>query len=209
MIDICPTITSDNIKSYAEQMERIVPFAHRIHIDLADGVFTPNKLIDIEDVWWPGNVRADLHVMYKNPIDYLDLLIALKPQLIIVQAEANGEFSDFSKRVRENGIEAGVALLPETSPEIIKSGLEFVDHVLIFSGNLGHQGGGKVDFKLLDKVRKIKELKPSIEVSWDGGVDDQSAVQLVHGGVEVLNVGNFIQDAPDAEKAYMKLRTLI
>jgi ribulose-phosphate 3-epimerase len=209
MIDICPTITTNHSHTYREQMERITPFATRVHIDLADGVFTPNKLMPVDQVWWPGGMRADLHVMFQKPFDYLDILVALGPQLVIVHAEAEGDFLAFAKRLHHHGIEAGVALLPDTKPEIIKPGLEFIDHVLIFSGNLGYQGGSEANLALLDKVSAIKSLKPTIEVSWDGGVNDQNAAQLVQGGIEVLNVGSYIQKAPDAEKAYTTLRGLI
>ena len=39
------------------QMEQVVGFATRLHIDVSDGEFTPNKLIDLEYVWWPGGLR--------------------------------------------------------------------------------------------------------------------------------------------------------
>lgn len=209
MIDICPTITTDDPKEYRIQMERVVPFATRIHIDLADGEFTPNALTPIDQVWWPGGVRADLHIMYKRPLDHLEELLALDPQLVIVHAEADGDFLTFAEALHAHGIEAGVALLPETTPDVLKPGLALIDHVLIFSGNLGYQGGSHADTQLLDKVTAIKELKPTIEIGWDGGVNDQNAAELVRGGVEVLNVGGFIQQAPNAQEAYAALRTLI
>lgn len=209
MIDICPTVTTDDPKEYRMQMERVVPFATRIHIDLADGEFTPNSLTPIDQVWWPGGMRADLHVMYKRPLDHLEALLALDPQLVIVHAEAEGDFLAFAEALHVHGIEAGVALLPETKPDVLKPGLALIDHVLIFSGNLGYQGGSQADMQLLDKVTAIKELKPTIEVGWDGGVNDQNAAELVRGGVEVLNVGGFIQKSPDAQEAYAALRALI
>ena len=205
MVDICPTITTDNPHVYRTQMERVAGFTHRVHIDLADGEFTPNALTSPTQVWWPAGVRADLHVMYKRPFEHLDALVALGPQLIIVHAEAEGDFLTFAEKLHHHGIEAGVALLPETPPEIIKPGLELIDHVMIFSGNLGYQGGSEVNFDLLEKVKAIKGLKPGVEIGWDGGVNDQNVKRLAEGGVEVLNVGGFIQKAPDAAEAYAKL----
>lgn len=190
-------------------MERVADFAHRVHIDLGDGIFTPNTLIPIDEVWWPGGVRADLHVMYQDPTDYIPALMALGPQLIIVQAEAKGDFLHLGKHLHEHGIEAGVALLPETKPEIIRPGLEYIDHVLIFSGNLGRQGGSHADLSLLEKVLIIKSLKSSIEIGWDGGVDDSNIKQLVDGGIEVVNAGGFIQHAAEPSKAFGELQAAI
>jgi ribulose-phosphate 3-epimerase len=204
-VDICPTIDAEDLDAYQKQMERIVAFTHRVHIDLADGIFTPNKLVPIDQVWWPGGVRADLHVMYKRPFDHLDALVALGPQLIIVQAEAEGDFPVFVNHVHKHGIEAGIALLQDTPVETILPSLPVIDHVLVFSGNLGHQGGSQADLSLLKKVKVIKEKRPGIEISWDGGVNDKNIQQLVAGGVEVINVGGFIQHAEDPHKAYESL----
>lgn len=208
MVDICPTIDAEDEPAYREQVEHIIPFAHRVHIDLGDGQFTPNTLVSIDRVWWPGGMRADLHVMYKRPFEYLDALIALSPQLIIVHAEAEGDFPGFVKLIHQHGIEAGVALLQRTSVETIMPALEEIDHVLIFSGNLGYQGGSKADLSLLDKVHAIKDAKPNIEIGWDGGVNDSNIRQIVQAGVEVVNVGGYFQTSDDVMKAYKVLTSI-
>lgn len=204
---ICPTVTTDDLAVYKLQVEQTLKYAHRIHIDLADGVFT-NKLVEIEDVWWPGGVRADLHVMYERPFAHADALIALRPQLIIVHAEAEGSFRAFATQAHHYGIEVGVALLPETPVDDIEPALDVIDHVLIFSGHLGHFGG-HADLALLDKARRLKELKPRIELGWDGGVNDQNAKALVEGGIDVLNAGGFLHGATAPEVAYAKLKAAI
>lgn len=209
MIDICPTIDAETVEMYQKQVERIASFAHRVHIDLGDGVFTPNTLVPIDQVWWPGGVRADLHVMYKQPFKHLEALVALGPQLVIVHAEADGDFPGFVTYMHDHGIEAGVALLQETAVETIIPALELIDHVLIFSGNLGHQGGSQADLKLLDKVKAVKAARPNIEVGWDGGVTDQNIQQLVAAGVEVVNVGAFVQHADNAAHAYKTLQSAL
>lgn len=200
--DICPTITRRTPEDYQRQIERVAHFARRIHIDVADGALAPNELLPIDQVWWPGGVRADLHVMYRQPMKYLRTLIALGPQLVVLHAEAEGNFQECADLLHHHGIEAGIALLPQTPVETIEPGLDFIDHVLIFSGNLGHQGGSHADLKLLEKVKRLKKLKPSVEIGWDGGVNDQNIRQLVQGGVEVVNTGGFIQNSPDPAAAY-------
>jgi ribulose-phosphate 3-epimerase len=205
VIDICPTIDAEDMETYGKQVEHIVSFAHRVHIDLGDGEFTPNTLIPIDEVWWPGGMRADLHVMYKQPFQHLETLVALGPQLIIVHAEADGDFPGFVKFVHSHGVEAGIALLQDTPVDTILPALELIDHVLVFSGNLGHQGGSKVDFKLLDKVKAIKSAKPTIEIGWDGGVNEGNIKKIAAAGVEVVNVGGYLQHSKDAAKAYITL----
>lgn len=205
---ICPTVTTDDPNVYRRQMEQTVAYAHRVHIDLGDGVFTRNKLTAIEDVWWPGGMRADLHVMYQRPFDHLPALLALRPQLIIVHAEADGDFRDFATQAHHYGIEVGVALLPETPVEAIQPALVMIDHVLIFSGNIGHFGG-HADLGLLDKVTQLRALKPSLEIGWDGGVNDGNVHDLAVGGVDVLNAGGYLHGAVEPRIAYATLKAAI
>ena len=203
-VSICPTITTDDSDTYARQVELTLSYAHRIHIDLADGIFTPNRLTSVENVWWPGGVRADLHVMYEQPFEHAEALVALRPQLIIVHAEAEGDFLAFAAICHKHGIEVGVALLPETPVEAIAPALEIIDHVLIFSGHLGHFGG-HADMSLLGKVQKLKELKPQVEVGWDGGINNTNVRALALGGVDVLNAGGYLHGAMAPKTAYLKL----
>lgn len=208
MTTICPTILADNPDDYRRQMERIEAFAERIHVDVMDGNFASNCGIGLDEIWWRGNRTVDVHIMYRRPAEHLDVILALKPRLVIVHAEAEGDFFAFSKTLHEHGIEAGVALLPETPVKLIANAMESIDHILIFSGKLGHFGG-EADVDLLDKVKAIRELKPTVEIGWDGGVNDQNARHLAEGGVDVLNVGGFIQHADDAAHAYATLKALV
>ncbi len=205
---ICPTVLSGDAEEYHEQMKRIAQFATRVHIDLADGRFAPTKTLPIHQVWWPGGIQADLHVMYKEPFRHTKELIGLKPQLIIVHAEADGDFMAFADQAHTAGIAVGVALRPETMPAVIVPALDFIDHVLVFSGHLGHFGG-QADTHLLTKVLQLKQQKPSLEIGWDGGINNKNAAVLAAGGVNVLNTGGFIQHAADPQAAYEQLEDAV
>lgn len=207
MIDVCPTITTASPEEYHAYMKRLSSFARRVHIDLADGSLTTNTLISPENVWWPAGMRADIHLMDRRPFVHIHALTALNPQLVIVQAEAEGDFAVFAETMHRHGIEAGVALLPSTAVDSLRPALELIDHVLIFSGNLGSYGG-LADLRLLTKAAELKKLKPSLELSFDGGINDTNAAELVSGGIEVLNVGGFIAHAADPEAAWRRLVNL-
>lgn len=205
---ICPTIIARNAQEFQEQMQRTAGFATRVHIDLADGIFTHVKLTPIKEIWWPGGVAADLHVMYQEPFRHAQEPLRLRPQLIIVHAEADGNFMQFADDAHGAGIQVGVALKPETSVEVIAPALDVIDHVLVFSGHLGHFGG-QANTHLLTKVLRLKRLKPSLEIGWDGGINNRNAAVLTAGGVDVLNVGGFIQHAADPNAAYENLKQTI
>ena len=201
---ICPAILASDADDFRAQIERVTPAAVRLHIDLSDGEFTPSKTVRIDEVWWPGGMHADLHVMYKKPFDHATMLLDLRPQLIIVHAEAEGELIAFAERAHKQGVEVGVALQSQTKANVIKPALKHIDHVLIFSGNLG-SFGGKADLSLLNKVKELRVLKPQLEIGWDGGVSVENAGQLAQSGIDVLNSGGFIQKASDPLQAYKLL----
>jgi ribulose-phosphate 3-epimerase len=207
-VSICPTVTAKDGAEYQTQMENIARFATRVHIDIADGLFAPIELGPIDGIWWPGGMRADIHVMYQRPFDHTQLYLSLQPQMVVVHAEAEGQFVPFAELLHEHGIEVGVALLPQTPVQAIKPALPWIDHVLIFSGDLGHFGG-HVDLSLLGKAHELRALKPTIEIGWDGGISDQNALQLAQGGIDVLNTGGFIQRAPDSQAAYELLQHIV
>lgn len=209
MAAICPTVTAHDEAVYRSQMDTVSEFAQRVHIDLMDGDFAPTVSVPLETIWWPTQLAADVHIMYRRPGDYLDKLIDLKPNTVVIHAEADVDHAAFAAKLRDNGIKAGLALLQETAVSAVEQKLDDFDHIMIFSGNLGHQGGGKMDFGLLDKVRQARQIKPGIEVAWDGGIDDTTAKQLADGGVDVLNVGSFIHKSNDPAAAFRQLESLL
>lgn len=206
---IVPTITAEELHGYRSQIEVVEPFASRIHIDLMDGVFTPNKSIEVEQAWLPENIQSDIHLMFQNPHEYLEKLIKLKPDLVIIPAESKCNIANFAKALNENEINCGIALLADTSVETITEVIGSVQHVLVFSGNLGYQGGSFANLKLLEKVAKAKTLNPGITVGWDGGVNETNVRALAAANVDFINVGGYIQSAPDPALAYKTLVELI
>ena len=205
---ICPTITAIDMPEYNQQMNHIKPFTRRVHIDLMDGEFAPTLSPGLDKVWWPHELRADIHLMYQRPMEYLEQLIQLRPQLVVIHNEADVHHMHFAAELHKVGIEAGLAILQDTPVEYAYQIMHSFDHVLVFSGHLGYHGG-QADLGLLDKVQKIREHHPNAEVGWDGGIDERNVEQLVSGGVDVLNVGGFIQKSADPGGAYAKLESAI
>ena len=202
---ICPTVTAEAAPEYEAQMQRVSAFAGRLHIDVADGQLAPRRLVALDQLWWPGNKVVDLHVMYRRPFDHTELFVVQHPNMVIIHAEAEGNFLPFAQKMHEHGIEVGVALLPQTPVSAIAPAISMIDHALVFSGNLGYQGGSKADFNLLAKVKQLRKLKPALEIGWDGGVNADNVRRLAAGGVDVLNVGGFIQSARNPSLAFRQL----
>lgn len=203
MAVVCPTVTveTNDPHHYREQIERVATFASRVHIDLMDGEFTKTRSINPIQVWWPESLEADIHLMFRRPSEHLETLVSLKPSLIIFHAESEGDIAAYMSHVKRFGIKVGIALLQHTSTDDAKEMIELAEHVLIFAGKLG-SFGGEADMALLDKVGEIKAINPYAEIGWDGGINDRNANKLAAAGIEVLDVGGFIQRSDSPKVAY-------
>jgi ribulose-phosphate 3-epimerase len=201
---ICPAILAADKLSYAQQIAKVAQLAHRVQIDLTDGLFAQSQTIKPEEAWWPVGFKADFHLMYKQPLNAVQIVLQHTPNLIIVHAEAESDFRQVLDLCRRQSVSVGIALLADTSPERILPVINDIAHVLIFSGDLG-KFGGQADLSLLAKIKFLKQHRPNLEIGWDGGVNDQNVAELVFGGVDVLNVGGFLQNAQNPADTYHTL----
>lgn len=202
---IAPAILAENAQQYKEQVDRITGFAERVHIDLTDGEFAPTVTIGIPELWAPEGWTIDIHAMVNKLDEYVPKLIMLRPHLIIIHAEAEGDVLGALKEIKRSGIMAGLALLRPTVPQTVEELIKEAEHVLIFSGELG-KFGGTASLMQLEKIRLVKMINPNVEIGWDGGVMVDNAYSLVQGGVNILNVGGTIQKATDPPAMFAKLQ---
>lgn len=204
MSQIVPTILCETVDDYKATVERLHPFAKRVHIDLTDGEFAPTFTVGVNQIWWPQEWEVDIHAMVAHPSQYVDALIQMKPKTVIFHAETSDDLLPIIQKLKAAGIHAGVALLKPTVPSTIHDYIENADHVLVFSGDLGHYGG-TASLMQLEKVRLIRNIHPEVEVGWDGGANAENAFSLAQGGVDVINCGGAINKAQDPAGAYKQL----
>lgn len=203
-VSIVPSILTDNKQEYRAQIERINAFTRRVQIDVTDGRFAPTQTLDVTNVWWPKNWEADLHLMVTNPSEHLDTVLKLNPSLCILHAEASEDLTPTFQALRQAGIKIGVALLPFTFPGNVKPYIDEADHVLIFAGQVGVQGS-PADLMQMEKIPLVRNMKPEVEIGWDGGANMTNIRALAHADLDVINVGSAISRAADPAQAFQEL----
>lgn len=209
MAVVAPTITTDDEHEYREQLELIATFADGVHIDFADGIFAPSRLLPLTKAWRHDDLITHAHIMYQKPREVVDDVIALEADLVIIHVEAD-DVKETLTELQESGTRTGVAMLPETTVKELQE-LEIddlFDHILVFSGHLGFQGG-EADMSQTEKVKELKKAYPDVEIAWDGGINDDDIKMIAAAGVDILNVGGYIKNAKDPQKAYDTLVNLI
>lgn len=204
MAVIAPAILCESEDEYKATVERLHPFAKRVHVDLTDGEFAPTFTVGVNQIWWPAEWQVDIHAMVSSPSKYVDALIQLKPATVIFHAEASEDLTPTLQKLKAAGIKAGVALLKTTVPSTVQPYIEAADHVLVFSGDLGHYGG-TASLMQLEKVRLIRNIHPTVEIGWDGGANLENAFSLSQGSVDVINCGGAVNNAADPAAAFKQL----
>ena len=200
-VSIVPAILTDNKQDFRKQVEKINVFTRRVQIDVSDGEFTPVNTLDITNVWWPNNWETDLHLMAVRPSEHLDTILKLHPSLCILHAEAAENLLPIFAQLKDAGIKTGIAFMRSTYPPNFKAYIDVADHALIFAGELNGQGG-RADLMQMEKIPLIRNMKPEIEIGWDGGADLTNIRALAHADLDIINVGTAIATAKDPEAIF-------
>ena len=203
-VTIVPTITTADRAEYQAQMGKINTYSRHAQIDITDGVFAKSQTIGLGDVAWPEGFEADLHLMVTEPSKYVATAIQKRPTRCIFQAEVREDLTPVFEALKAQGIKAGVALLPSTYPGAIKKYIEMVDHVLIFAGKLGEQGG-TADLLQMEKIALVRAINPEVEIGWDGGANMTNIRALAHADLDIINVGSALSRVENPREVYEEM----
>ncbi|MBQ8985110.1 hypothetical protein IJ076_00925 [Candidatus Saccharibacteria bacterium] len=203
-VTVVPAILAQSKLEYRQQVERVSNFTRRIHVDVSDGAFAPSTTLDISNIWWPKEWKADIHLMAAYPSQQLDVILKLAPSLCILHAEASEDLLPIFGSLKQSGIRTGLAILPTTYPGLVKQYIDVVDHVLIFAGQLGVQGS-PADMMQMEKIGIVRSMKPELEIGWDGGANKSTMRALAHADLDVINVGSALSKVENPAEAYHEL----
>ena len=204
MPSVVPAILTNDPAVYQKQITTYAQFTKRIQVDISDGEFTPNATISEAGLTFPQGVQVDLHMMVLRPSEHLQAIIAAKPALVILHAEAAENILPTLEQIKAAGIKTGVALLEPTFPGRVKAYIEAVDHVMIFAGTIGQQGSA-ADLLQIEKVALIRAIKKDVEIGWDGGANMKTIRALGHADINIINVGSELANAEDPAATYTEL----
>lgn len=201
---IVPTITTDNLQTFDANLQEFSKFSKRIHIDVSDGTLAPTNLVPLSSINNLEGITMDIHVMSARPSEHLNDILRIKPSLCIVHSEVDDDLQSLFGTLKNAGIKVGVVLLRTTYPKRVQERIAMADHVMIFAGQLGSQGG-TIDLLQMEKVPLIRAIKQDLEIGWDGGVNLSNVRAVAHSGVDVINVGSAISQATDKAAMYQSL----
>ena len=165
------------------------------HIDFMDGQFVPNFGMGLQDLNIIRKLThkiVDVHLMIKNPGEYIDLFVNENVDIIYFHPETDMHPARTIEKIKNNNIEAGIAINPDTSISTIEPLLNIVDKVMVMTVNPGFSGQKYLDFvneKIDVLTSEDYSKKYNYQVFVDGAISPQKVNELNKKGVKGFVLG--------------------
>ena len=208
---IAPSILSADFASLSDSIDSVRPEADLLHVDVMDGHFVPNLTIGppvVKAVRRHTDLYLDCHLMMDNPGTFLVAFAKAGASGCTVHAELDGA-GELIEQTRALGLDAGLALNPDTPFEVAAPHLEQLDLILlmtVFPGFAGQAFMDEVLPKVAEARREIDRRGLRLPIQVDGGIDEETARLAAAAGASVFVAGSAIFDADDPLEAARRIR---
>lgn len=211
---IAPSILSADFANLQRDIEMINNSdADWFHVDIMDGVFVPNISFGfpvIKAIHKHAKKPLDVHLMIVDPDRYLSTFKEAGASVLTVHLEACNHLHRTIQAIKALGMQAGVAINPHTSVNLLENVIADIDVVCMMSVNPGF-GGQKFIANTYTKIKQLKELivskNAAAKIEIDGGVDLKNAHLLMQAGADILVAGNTVFSSPDPTKTISELKS--
>ena len=167
-----------------------------IHLDLMDGRYVEEKNFEIDEIlddFKDIKKPLDIHLMVKNPEDYIEKLSKLKPICITFHPDATKFPRKVIDLIKSYNIKVGLAINSFIDVDSYESLYNLIDNLLIMSVKAGY-GGQKFLRSTYYKLDDIESMKDNYHftVEIDGGIDKDIYKDLQKYPIDIFVVGSYV-----------------
>ncbi|MEM3555562.1 MAG: ribulose-phosphate 3-epimerase [Candidatus Micrarchaeia archaeon] len=206
MAEVIPAILVKSREELLEHIERVRGSVSKVHIDMMDNEFVPNKTIGLESIEeLPNGLSYEFHWMVKNPERWVEKVRGKHLHLIHVETINKRSWEELKEICEKEGCELGLVLNPETGVEKLEQYVKDVSRVLVMAVHPGFYGQ-KYMPEVEEKIRALRERFPELEIEVDGGVNPETARRACGAGANVLAAASAVYSAKNPGEAIEKIR---
>lgn len=184
-----------------------------IHVDIMDGHFVPNITMGpslVRSLKHATTVPLDVHLMLADPDRYLEAFAEAGAGRLAVHVEASPHLNRTVHAIKSLGVRAGVVLNPSTPVVALDEIAADIDFVLVMSVNPGFANQTFIP-RATAKIAAVRALLDRVgnttaPIAVEGGIDLQTAPEVVGAGARTLVVGSAIFHEDDPEHATRVLK---
>ena len=211
---IIPTNFALSKEEFMKKLNILLPIANEIQVDFMDGVFVQATSVGIDEI--PDlslyNKFFEAHLMVANPEKFIDKLSSKGFKKILFHYEALSEDKEkilsFISTIKSKSMKVFLACNPETEDTDIEEFAGFVDGVLFMGIHPGKEQQELIP-DVLASIKRFRERHPDMDIQIDGGVNANTAKEIMEAGANILNSGSYVTGSDNPKAALDELNSII
>ena len=201
--ELAPSVLSFDLTSLSSSVPRLIAAgAGIVHLDVMDGQFVPPITFGAalaSSLRKHTDAPMEAHLMVMDPERQFDAFQEAGCKRIVFHYEATKHAHRLVQDLKSRGLEAGIAINPGTPSEVLDAVIGDLDMVLVMTVNPGW-GGQRFIASTLEKIARVRALRPDMDIQVDGGIDPSTIRQVIEAGANSFVVGSYLLKPPTFEE---------